>query len=165
MERKQGLVSGFLGQKGEHASEDRDASSGTAVGSEADDSPSKGKQVDAYEEDWYRSLKALAERRAQTVDEDEGEAPAASQPPDQRRSEDDPQAPPKPERPAAEAPEPPAPAEPEQPAAEVPEPPAPVEPEQPAAEVPEPPAPVEPEQAAAEVPGPSGAVEPEGPAG
>ena len=122
MERKQGLIGGLLGQKGEDGSEDRDASSGTAGGSEADGSPPKGKQMDAYEEDWYRSLKALAERRAQIAEEDEEEAPAASQPPDQRPSEEEPPAPVEVEQPAAEIPEPPAPVGVEQPAADVPKP-------------------------------------------
>ena len=45
MERKQGLIGGFLGQKGEDGSEDSDASSGTAGGSDADGSPPTGKQV------------------------------------------------------------------------------------------------------------------------
>jgi HEAT repeat protein len=138
MERKQGLIGGFLGQKGEDGSEGRDASSGTAGGSDADGSPPKGKRVDAYEEDWYRSLKALAERRAQIAEEDEEEAPAASQPPDQPSPEPEPPAPEELEQPAAEIEEPPAPEELEQPAAEIAEPTAAEVPGQPAAAVPEP---------------------------
>jgi len=125
MERKPGLIGGLLGQKGEDGSEVRDAASGNPGASDAGGSPPKGKQVDAYEEDWYRSLKALAERRAQIAEEDEEEALAAPEPPEQ---------------PAAEIPEPPAVEELEQPAAEIPEPPAVEELEQPAAEIPEPPA-------------------------
>src|SRR6266508_1360389 len=140
MERKQGLIGGLLGQKGEDGSEVRDAASGNPGASDAGDSPPKGKRVDAYEEDWYRSLKALAERRAQIAEEDEEEAPSAPEPPDQ---------------PAAEIPEPPAVEEFEQPAAEIPEPPAVEEFEQPAAEIPEPPAVEELEQPAGEIPEPS----------
>src|SRR6266545_1616396 len=150
MERKQGLIGGLLGQKGEDGSEVRDAASGNPGASDAGDSPPKGKRVDAYEEDWYRSLKALAERRAQIAEEDEEEAPSAPEPPDQ---------------PAAEIPEPPAVEEFEQPAAEIPEPPALEELEQPAAEIPEPPAVEVPGQPPAAVPEPSdqpAAVEPEG---
>src|SRR6266511_3621409 len=164
MERKQGLMGGFLGQKGEDGSEGRDASSDATEGSEAGSSPAKGKQVDAYEEDWYRSLKALAERRAQIAEEDEEEVPAEAHPQEQASSEQEPSAPEEPEQPAAEIPEPSAPEEPEQPAAEIPEPPAPGEPEQPAAEIPEPPAPEEPEQPAAEIPEPPAPEEPEQPA-
>src|SRR6266508_6267769 len=105
MERKQGLMGGFLGQKGEDGSEGRDASEG----SEAGGSPPKGKQVDAYEEDWYRSLKALAERRAQIAEEDEEEVPAEAHPQEQASSEQEPSAPEEPEQPAAEIPEPSAP--------------------------------------------------------
>ena len=87
MERKQGLIGGLLGQKGEDGSEVRDAASGNPGASDAGGSPPKGKQVDAYEEDWYRSLKALAERRAQIAEEDEEEAPAAPEPPEQPAAE------------------------------------------------------------------------------
>src|SRR6266540_2354722 len=162
MERKQGLMGGFLGQKGEDGSEGRDASSDATEGSEAGSSPAKGKQVDAYEEDWYRSLKALAERRAQIAEEDEEEVPAEAHPQEQASSEQEPPAPEEPEQPAAEIPEPPAPEEPEQPAAEIPEPPAPEEPEQPAAEIPEPPAAEIPQPAAetSESPAPVGLEQP-----
>ncbi|HYU93801.1 MAG TPA: hypothetical protein VEN95_10040, partial [Actinomycetota bacterium] len=149
MERKPGLIGGLLGQKGEDGSEVRDAASGNPGASDAGGSPPKGKQVDAYEEDWYRSLKALAERRAQIAEEDEEEAPAAPEPPEQ---------------PAAEIPEPPAVEELEQPAAEIPEPPAVEELEQPAAEIPEPPAVEELEQPAAEIPVPPAVEELEHPA-
>src|SRR6266545_4099913 len=164
MELKQGLMGGFLGQKGEDGSEGRDASSDATEGSEAGSSPAKGKQVDAYEEDWYRSLKALAERRAQIAEEDEEEVPAEAHPQEQASSGQEPPAPEQPEQPAAEIPEPSAPEEPEQPAAEIPEPPAPEEPEQPAAEIPEPPAPEEPQPPAAEIPEPPAPEEPEQPA-
>src|SRR6266540_1899777 len=162
MERKQGLMGGFLGQKGEDGSEGRDASSDATEGSEAGSSPAKGKQVDAYEEDWYRSLKALAERRAQIAEEDEEEVPAEAHPQEQASSEQEPSAPEEPEQPAAEIPEPPAPEEPEQPAAEISEPPAPEEPEQPAAEIPEPPAAEIPQPAAktSESPAPVGLEQP-----
>src|SRR6266540_2941801 len=156
MERKQGLMGGFLGQKGEDGSEGRDASSDATEGSEAGSSPAKGKQVDAYEEDWYRSLKALAERRAQIAEEDEEEVPAEAHPQEQASSEQEPSAPEEPEQPAAEIPEPSAPEEPEQPAAEIPEPPA-AEIPQPAAETSESPAPVGLEQPATDVPKPSAA--------
>src|SRR6266511_1241973 len=151
MERKPGLIGGLLGQKGEDGSEVRDAASGNPGASDAGGSPPKGKQVDAYEEDWYRSLKALAERRAQIAEEDEEEAPAAPEPPEQ---------------PAAEIPEPPAVEELEQPAAAVPEPsdqPAAVEPEVVEAlgpDAPYSPEPVEPARAgAAESSEPAEAVE------
>ena len=49
MERKQGLIGGLLGQKGEDGSEVRDAASGNPGASDAGGSPPKGKQVDAYE--------------------------------------------------------------------------------------------------------------------
>jgi len=162
MERKQGLMGGFLGQKGEDGSEGRDASSDATEGSEAGSSPAKGKQVDAYEEDWYRSLKALAERRAQIAEEDEEEVPAEAHPQEQASSEQEPSAPEEPEQPAAEIPEPSAPEEPEQPAAEIPEPPA-AEIPQPAAEIPEPPA-AEIPQPAAEIPEPPAAERLEQPA-
>src|SRR6266511_766683 len=162
MERKQGLMGGFLGQKGEDGSEGRDASSDATEGSEAGSSPAKGKQVDAYEEDWYRSLKALAERRAQIAEEDEEEVPAEAHPQEQASSEQEPPALEGPQQPAADLPEPPAPEEPEQPAAEIPEPPAPEEPEQPAAEIPEPPAAEIPQPAAktSESPAPVGLEQP-----
>jgi len=145
MERKQGLIGGFLGQRGEEGSEGRDPSSGKAGGSDAGGPPPKGKRVDAYEEDWYRSLKALAERRAQIVEEDEEEAAPASEPPDEPAAGE-------PEQPAAAEPEPsehPAAAKLEEPAAEVPEQPAAAEPEpsehpavaEPAVETPQPEAP------------------------
>ena len=159
MERKQGLMGGFLGQKGEDGSEGRDASSGAAGGSEADGSPPKGKQMDAYEEDWYRSLKALAERRSQIAEEDEEEAQSAAQPPDQPSSEQEPPAPEELEQPAAEIPEPPAAEVPEQPPAAVPEPlyqPAAAEPDVVAAPLPEAPhsfEPVEPARAGLAEPG------------
>ena len=108
MERKQGLIGGLLGQKGEDGSEGHDASSGKAGGSDAGGSPPKGKRVDAYEEDWYRSLKALAERRAQMAEEDEEEAPAASEPSDEPPSEKEPPAEEELEQLAAEIGEPPA---------------------------------------------------------
>ncbi len=165
MERKPGLIGGLLGQKGEDGSEVRDAASGNPGASDAGGSPPKGKQVDAYEEDWYRSLKALAERRAQIAEEDEEEAPAAPEPPEQPAAEiPEPPAVEELEQPAAEIPEPPAVEELEQPAAEIPEPPAVEELEHPAAEIPEPPAVEELEQPAASVPEPSdqpAAVEPE----
>src|SRR6266540_2694705 len=165
MERKQGLMGGFLGQKGEDGSEGRDASSDATEGSEAGSSPAKGKQVDAYEEDWYRSLKALAERRAQIAEEDEEEAPAAPEPPEQPAAQiPEPPAVEGHKQPAAEIPEPPAVEELEQPAAEIAEPPAVEELEQPAAEIPEPPAVEELEQPAAEIPEPPAVEELEQPA-
>src|SRR6266511_2418949 len=155
MERKPGLIGGLLGQKGEDGSEVRDAASGNPGASDAGGSPPKGKQVDAYEEDWDRSLKALAERRAQIAEEDEEEAPAAPEPPEQPAAEiPEPPAVEELEQPAAEIPEPPAVEELEQPAAEIPEPPAVEELEQPAAEIAEPPAVEELEQPAAEIPEP-----------
>jgi HEAT repeat protein len=90
MERKQGLIGGFLGQRGEEGSEGRDASSGNAGGSDPDGSRPKGSRVDAYEEDWYRSLKALAERRAQIVEDDEEEAAQAPEPSDETTPEEHP---------------------------------------------------------------------------
>src|SRR6266540_263959 len=165
MERKPGLIGGLLGQKGEDGSEVRDAASGNPGASDAGGSPPKGKQVDAYEEDWYRSLKALAERRAQIAEEDEEEAPAASEPPEQPAAEiPEPPAVEELEQPAAEIAEPPAVEELEHPAAEIPVPPAVEELEHPAAEIAEPPAVEELEQPAASVPEPSdqpAAVEPE----
>jgi len=131
MERKQGLIGGFLGQRGEEGSEGRDPSTGNAGGSDAGGPPPKGKRVDAYEEDWYRSLKALAERRAQIVEEDEEEAAPASEPPDEPAPEQEPPAAEVPEQPAAEVPEQPAAAEPEpsgQPQPEAPEVHEPIEP-------------------------------------
>src|SRR6266511_2782884 len=104
MERKQGLIGGLLGPKGEDGSEVRDAASGNPGASDAGGSPPKGKQVDAYEEDWYRSLKALAERRAQIAEEDEEEVPAEAHPQEQASSEQEPSAPEEPEQPAAEIP-------------------------------------------------------------
>src|SRR5213592_4861842 len=108
MERKQGLIGGLLGQKGEDGSEGHDDSSGKAGGSDAGGSPPKGKRVDAYEEDWYRSLKALAERRAQMAEEDDEEAPAASEPSDEPPSDQEPPAEEELEQLAAEIGEPPA---------------------------------------------------------
>src|SRR6266508_193446 len=165
MERKPGLIGGLLGQKGEDGSEVRDAASGNPGASDAGGSPPKGKQVDAYEEDWYRSLKALAERRAQIAEEDEEEAPAAPEPPEQPAAEiAEPPAVEELEQPAAEIPEPPAVEELEQPAAEIAEPPAVEELEQPAAEIPELPAVEELEQPAAEIPEPPAVEELEQPA-
>jgi len=165
MERKQGLIGGLLGQKGEDGSEVRDAASGNPGASDAGGSPPKGKQVDAYEEDWYRSLKALAERRAQIAEEDEEEAPAAPEPPEQPAAEiAEPPAVEELQQPAAEIAEPPAVEELQQPAAEIPEPPAVEELQQPAAEIPEPPAVEEPEQPAAEIPEPPAVEELEQPA-
>ena len=143
MERKQGLIGGFLGQKGEDGSDGRAASPGTPDSSDAGGSPPKGKQVDAYEEDWYRSLKALAERRAQIAEEDEEESPAESQPPDQSSSEEEPPAPEEFEQPAAEIAELPAAEASEQPA--LPEPPdQPAAAEQDVVEAPQPQAPYRP---------------------
>src|SRR6266540_4355941 len=165
MERKPGLIGGLLGQKGEDGSEVRDAASGNPGASDAGGSPPKGKQVDAYEEDWYRSLKALAERRAQIAEEDEEEAPAAPEPPEQPAAEiPEPPAVEELEQPAAEIPEPPAVEELEQPAAEIAEPPAVEELEQPAAEIAEPPAVEELEQPAAEIAEPPAVEELEQPA-
>ena len=179
MDRKQGLIGGLLGQKGEDGSEGTRDSSGNAGASDSGGSPPKGKQVDAYEEDWYRSLKALAERRAQLAEEEEEEkeeeetpaSPASTdQPsserkaPDHREELEQPGAE-VPEQPGADLPEPAPQWEFTQPPAEVAEQPAAEVPEQPAPEVPEPPAAVFPERWPAAVPQPPAepeAAEPDG---
>ena len=68
MEKKQGLLGGRRGQRGGDGSENRDGSS-----DRTDESGAGSGRVQAYEEDWYRSLKALAERQAQLAGEDEEE--------------------------------------------------------------------------------------------
>jgi len=67
MEKKQGLLGGRRGQRGGDRSENRDGSS------DRPDETGASDRVQAYEEDWYRSLKALAERQAQLAEEDEEE--------------------------------------------------------------------------------------------
>jgi len=68
MEKKQGLLGGRRGQRAGEGSEKGDASS-----DRADEAGAGSGRVQAYEEDWYRSLKALAERQAQLAGEDEEE--------------------------------------------------------------------------------------------
>ncbi|MGH2530406.1 MAG: HEAT repeat domain-containing protein [Actinomycetota bacterium] len=67
MEKKQGLLGGRRGQRDGDRSENREGSS-----DRPDETGASGR-VQAYEEDWYRSLKALAERQAQLAEEDEEE--------------------------------------------------------------------------------------------
>lgn len=67
LERKQTLVGGSLGQRN---NEEEARESGSKA-----DAASGPEHVEAYEEDWYRSLKALAERQqALAVDEEADEA-------------------------------------------------------------------------------------------
>ncbi len=73
MDRKQGLLGEFLGQRPEDPTEDPDDPAGEPASSDPGAAPSGGGRVDAYEEDWYRSLKALAARRAEPVADDEEE--------------------------------------------------------------------------------------------
>ncbi len=84
MDRKQGLLGGFLGQRSEDPTGGPDDPAAEPASADPGPAPSSGGSVDAYEEDWYRSLKALAARRAEQVgddeeeDEEEGEAEEAS---------------------------------------------------------------------------------------
>jgi hypothetical protein len=66
LERKQGILGGFLGQPRD---DDRGRS---APDGDTDDEPTPEK-TEAYEEDWYRSLKALAERQQALSGDDEVE--------------------------------------------------------------------------------------------
>ncbi len=66
MERKQGILGGFLGQHHD------DAEDGTRSDRETDEGAAPEK-TEAYEEDWYRSLKALAERQQALTADDEAE--------------------------------------------------------------------------------------------
>jgi HEAT repeat protein len=70
MDRKQGLLGGLLGQRtkegGEGGQDAPEKGDSAEVGH-----PQPPGRVEAYEEDWYRSLKALAERRAQLAPEEE----------------------------------------------------------------------------------------------
>ena len=83
MEKKQGLLGGRRGQRGGDGSENRDGSS-----DRTDESGAGSGRVQAYEEDWYRSLKALAERQAQLAgDDEEEEAPEEAAAPEEPTAE------------------------------------------------------------------------------
>lgn len=76
MDRKQGLLGGFLDPGAEEPTDGPDDPSGEPAATDRGAPPLGGDRVDAYEEDWYRSLKALASRRAEfggDEEEEEGE--------------------------------------------------------------------------------------------